>query len=59
MQIPAAAGTFINAVQAGSDLGTAATDAALIDAEFDLVGILGLLLQKSAISALYSPRRLS
>lgn len=59
MQIPTAAGTFISALQAGSSLGTAAAEAALIDAEFDLVGILGLLLQKSAITELHSPRRLS
>lgn len=59
MQIPTVAGTFINALQAGYSLGTAAMDAALIDAEFDLVSILGLLLKKSAITALHSSRRLS
>lgn len=59
IQIPAAAGVFITALGAGSPLGSAAEAAVAIDAGLDLVGVLGLLLQKSAIAALHSPRRLS
>jgi len=56
LQIPAAAGAFLGKLQAGAGLGTAAAKAAGIDAEFDLVGLLGLLLQKSAITALNPSR---
>jgi hypothetical protein len=57
MPISAAAGRFISAIQAGSTLGEAAESAAALDADFDLAGILALLLQKSAITALNPPRR--
>lgn len=57
MQIPPAAGVFVAAISAGSPLAAAADQAAAIDADFDLVGILGLLLQKSAITALHPSRR--
>lgn len=52
IQIPPAAGAFITALGSGSSLGGAAEAALTIDAGFDLVGTLGLLLQKSAITAL-------
>jgi hypothetical protein len=52
-----AAGTFVAALGAGSTLGEAAGQAAACAADFDLAGILGLLLQKSAITALYPSRR--
>ena len=52
MQISPAAGAFISSLQSGASLGQAAAAAAAIDVEFDLVGVLGLLLQKSAITAL-------
>lgn len=57
MQIPPAAGAFISALGAGSPLGAAAEAALAIDPAFDLVGTLGLLLQKSAITALNPARR--
>jgi len=50
--ISAATGVFIGALQTGADLGSAAEAAAGIDADFDLAGSLGLLLQKSAITTL-------
>ncbi|MBU1363196.1 MAG: DNA-binding domain-containing protein [Gammaproteobacteria bacterium] len=52
MQISPAAGAFISALQSGVSLGQAAAAVAAIEADFDLVGTLGLLLQKSAITAL-------
>jgi len=52
MQISPAAGAFISTLQSGASLGQAAAAAAAIDPDFDLVGTLGLLLQKSAITAL-------
>jgi hypothetical protein len=57
MQIPPAAGAFITALGASAPLGVAAEAALAIDAAFDLVGTLGLLLQKSAITALTPARR--
>lgn len=59
MQIPVAAGVFINALQQGYSLDTAAANAAHIDDEFDLIGVLSLLLQKSAVTTLNPLRRLS
>lgn len=59
MQIPPAAGTFVAALGAGVTLGEAAGQAMTRAADFDLVGILGLLLQKSAITALHPSRRTS
>ncbi len=56
LQIPAAVGAFLCELQAGSSFGRAAAEAMSIDADFDLVGILGLLLQKSAITALNPTR---
>ena len=56
LKISAAAGAFLCELQAGASLGTAAAEAAGIDAEFDLVGILSLLLKKSAITALNPSR---
>lgn len=57
MQIPPAAGIFVGSLGTGSPLGAATVQAAAIDADFDPVGILGLLLQKSAIAALHPSRR--
>lgn len=54
-----AAGTFVAALRAGSTLGEAAGQAAAGAVDFDLAGILGLLLQKSAITALHPSRRIS
>lgn len=54
-----AAGTFVAALGAGSTLGEAAARAMALAADFDLVGILGLLLQKSAITAVHPSRRIS
>jgi hypothetical protein len=56
LQIPAAVGAFLCKLQAGSSLGSTAAEATSIDADFDLVGILGLLLQKSGITALNPTR---
>jgi hypothetical protein len=55
-QISAAAGAFLGELQAGASLGSAAAAATAIDGGFDLVGLLGLLLQKSAITALHPSR---
>jgi len=52
MRIPAAAGCFIAAIRSGSRLGDAAEAAMALDEHFDLVDALGLLLHKSAITAL-------
>lgn len=57
IQISPAAGAFITALGAGSPLGVAAEAALAIDAGFDLIGTLGLLLQKSAITAFNPARR--
>lgn len=55
--LPRVAGTFVAALGAGAPLGEAAGQATARAADFDLVGILGLLLQKSAITALLPSRR--
>jgi hypothetical protein len=55
-QISAAAGIFICELYAGASFEAAAAEATQLDAAFDLVGILGLLLQKSAITALNPSR---
>lgn len=52
LRIPEAAGAFICELQAGARLAAAAAEAVSIDPNFDLVATLGLLLQKSAITAL-------
>jgi hypothetical protein len=57
IQISAAAGDFILALQSGACLGLAVEAASAADANFDPAGVLGLLLQKKAITALDSPRR--
>lgn len=59
LPIPAAAGVFIAALRAGSPLGAAADQAMAIDTDpdFDLAATLGLLLQKSLITALSHARR--
>lgn len=54
--ISEAVGAFLCELQAGASLGRAAAEAMSIDAGFDLVSILGLLLQKSAITALHPTR---
>ena len=51
-----AVGVFLCELQAGASLGRAAAEAMAIEADFDLVSILGLLLQKSAITALNPTR---
>lgn len=56
LQIPAAVGVFLCELQAGASLGKAAAESMSIDSDFDLVGILGLLLQKTAITALNPTR---
>ena len=57
LSIPTAAGVFIAAMRAGSPLGAAADQAMAIDADFDLAATVGLLLQKSLITALTTARR--
>ncbi|WP_265944865.1 DNA-binding domain-containing protein [Dechloromonas sp. A34] len=57
MGISVAAGVFLAALGSGAALGEAAAQATAIDADFDLIGILGLLLQKSAVTALHPSRR--
>lgn len=59
IRIAPAAGAFITALGAGSPLGDASAAVLAVDAGFDLVGTLGLLLQKSAITALHPARRLT
>ena len=54
IQISAAGGNFILALQLGSCLGTATEAASATDTNFDLAGTLGLLLQKNAITAFNS-----
>lgn len=55
--IPPAAGIFIAALSHGSPLGKAAEQAAASAPDFDLAATLGLLIQKSAITALHPPGR--
>lgn len=57
MHIPPATGAFISTLLSGASLGEAAEAVGPIDADFDLVGTLVLLLQKSAITALKPSRR--
>ncbi len=59
IRISVATGAFINTLRAGQSLGTAARTGMQLDPDFDLVGVLGLLLQKSAITALHIPGSLS
>ncbi|MDE2441470.1 MAG: putative DNA-binding domain-containing protein [Betaproteobacteria bacterium] len=56
LPISAAAGAFIYELQAGAGLGRAAAEATTIETDFNLASILGLLLQKSAITALNPTR---
>lgn len=59
LQVAPAAGCFIKILLAGGTLGeaaAAASAATTADADFDLAGVLGLLLQKSAITALTPAR---
>jgi hypothetical protein len=51
--IPPASGVFIAALQSGRPLGQAACEAMALGAGFDLAATLGLLLQKSAVTALH------
>ena len=53
IEIPPASGVFIAALQSGLPLGRAAEEATALGAGFDLAATLGLLLQKSAITALH------
>lgn len=57
MRVAPAAASFIAVLQAGGSLGEAATAATAADTGFDLAGVLGLLLQKSAITALTPTRK--
>jgi hypothetical protein len=57
VQLSEAAGRFVAALRSGSALGAAAESATALDADFDLVGVLGLLLQKSAVTGLNPSRR--
>ena len=57
IQISAAGGDFILALQSGSCLGLATEAASAADINFDLAETLGLLLQKNAITAFNSSRR--
>lgn len=56
LHIPEETGAFICELQAGACLGRVAAEAVSIDADFDLASILGLLFQKSAITALIPSR---
>ncbi len=51
--IPPASGVFIEALQSGRPLGQAADEAMALGPGFDLAATLGLLLQKSAVTALH------
>lgn len=53
MQVPAASGVFVAALQSGRPLGRAAEEATTLGSGFDLAATLGLLLHKSAITALH------
>lgn len=57
IEIPPAAGACIVALLEGSPLAAAVARATSIDGGFDPAGVLGLLLQKSAITALIPSRR--
>jgi hypothetical protein len=58
-EISRAAGVFIEALQRGETLGSAMVSAQAVDPDFDAAMPLALLIQKSAITALYSLRRTS
>lgn len=58
LQISEAAGVFICELQSGACFGRAAAEAMTVDADFELGSTLGLLLQKSAITALNQTRTL-
>jgi len=57
IQISDAEGVFICELQEGASFDVAATEALSIDVKFDVASSLGLLLQKSAITAFTSTRR--
>ena len=57
LEIPHAAGVFIDALRRGETLGGAMESAQAVDPELDAATPLALLIQKSAITALYSLRR--
>lgn len=57
MEIPLAAGVFVDALRQGAALGAAVDAAELVDADFNPAAPLGLLIQKTAVTALYSLRR--
>lgn len=57
LEIPRAAGVFIEALQRGETLGGAMESAQAADPDFNAATPLALLIQKSAITALYSLRR--
>lgn len=59
MQIPRAAGVFIQALKSGATLGGATASALTVDPCFDAAMPLALLIQKEAITALYSLRSVS
>ena len=59
MRIPRAVGVFIAALRRGAALGEAVVFAQRVDPGFDATASLALLIQKSAITALYLPRRTS
>lgn len=59
LEVPRAAGVFIEALQRGETLGGAMVSAQALDPDFDAAMPLALLIQKSAITALYSLRRTS
>jgi hypothetical protein len=58
-EIPRAAGVFIEALQREETLGNAMVSAQALDPDFDAAVPLALLIQKGAITALYSLRRTS
>jgi len=58
VEIQATTGRFIQCIQAGDTFGTALEAATVDNPVFDLSPILGLLIQKGMLSALYSTRRL-
>ena len=59
MRIPRAVGVFIAALGRGAALGEAVVSAQRVDPGFDATASLALLIQNSAITALYLPRRTS
>lgn len=59
MEIPRASGVFIEALKRGETLGGAMVSAQAVEPDFDATMPLALLIQKNAITALYSLRRTS